>query len=395
MKWASGLSAEREIGPAVDEVVAQLGGELGHVEPDLVFAFPAGHEASELGRLPGLLQSWLGDGLLIGCNGSGVIGREREQEEGPALALLAALLTDVELSAAHLDQRSLPAVTASRESWWRLAGVRPEDKPSFTLLADPHSFDVEHCVRGLDRAFPGATVLGGLTSAASQPGQACLFAGRDLHNAGAVLLAWTGNVALEAVVSQGCRPIGEPLFVTACDGNRIRELDGRPAREILGQVFGRLNARDRELFNARALLVGLALPGPRQAIGPGDFLVREVIGLDADSGELLIGARATANTVVQFHLRDGEAAAADLERELARHRQLDPTQPAAALMFACVGRGASLYGVPGRDSGLFRRSFSDVPVGGMFCAGEIGPVQAATFLHGHSTVFGLIRPRRR
>lgn len=394
MKWASGIATERELAAAVDELAGPLADALGQVEPDLVLAFAAGHAAAALARLPGLLQPWLGDGLLVGCNGSGVIAGAREEEEGPALALLAGLLGDVELAAAHLEQGALPPISGARESWWHLVGARPEAEPDFTILADPYSFDVEHCVRGLDRAFPGATIVGGMTSAVSQPGQACLLAGRDLHNAGALVLAWSGDVALEAIVSQGCRPVGEPLFVTASGDSRIRELDGKLPREVLRELFATLDEPDRELFNARQLLIGLALPGPRQEVGPGDFLVREVIGLDADSGELVVGGRAAEHTVVQFHLRDADAAAADLERQLQRHLRRVPQAPAAALMFSCVGRGTSLYGVPGRDVGLFRRSFGEVPVAGLFCAGELGPVQAATFLHAYSAVFGLIRPRR-
>ena len=394
MRCASGLSTQHELGLAADEVAEELASALGGVEPDLVFAFAAGHDAAELARLPDMLGPWLGDGLLIGCNGSGVAGGGRELEDGPALALLAALLTDVELAATHLEQAGLPPVTAAREAWWDAAGVRPESEPAFTLLADPYTFDIEHCARGLDRAFPGTIVIGGQASV-SQRGQACLLAGRDLHRSGGLLLSWTGNVALEAVVSQGCRPVGEPLFVTACEGNRIRQLDGKSPRQALRDLYSSLDATDRELFGQRRLQIGLALPGLHQAVGPGDFLVRDVIGLDAESDELVIGARPSVNAVVQFQMRDAAAAAADLERELQRHRASGRSPPEAALIFTCVARGATLFGVPGHDSGLFRRSFGDTPLAGLFCAGELGPVQSATFLHGYSTVFGLIRPRRR
>lgn len=395
MKWASGLSTERELGPAVDEAVAGLRAGLGQLEPQLVLAFAAGYDSRDLERLPALLHSWLGSGLLISCSAGGVAGMGKELEDGPALSLLAGVMPDVQLAAIHLDQSALPSITASRDAWWRLTGVRPEDEPSFTILADPYSFDVEHCIRGLDRAYPASTVVGGLTSAASQPGQACLIARGEVHRSGALLLTWTGNVQIEGVVGQGCRPVGDPLFVTSSDGNRIHEIDGKAPRQALGEVFSSLGTADRELFNARQLFIGLALPGPRQSVGAGDFLIREVAGIDSESGDLVIGGHAAAHTVVQFHLRDADASAADLERELERHRSADPSAPAAALMFSCIGRGAALYGMPGRDSGMFRRAFGDVPLGGMFCAGEIGPVQGATFLHGFTTVFGLVRPRQR
>lgn len=393
MRWASAVSTEHDLGPAVAELTARLGQALARVEPDLVLAFGCGHDAGELASLPRLLRPWLGDGLLIGCAATGIIGGRRELEDGPALGLLAGLLTDVELDAVHVEQAALPAFNAPRESWWRLMGLGAESEPCFLILADPFSFDVEHCVRGLDRAFPGATIVGGLSSAAAQPGQACLLAGEDLHGSGALVLAMSGNVKLDAVVAQGCRPVGEPLFVTAAEGNRIRELDGRAPREVIGDLFSGLDARDRDIFNDRQLYIGLALPGPRQTVGAGDFLVREVVGLDADSGELVIGDRARRNAIVQFQLRDPDASATDLQRELDRHRAVDASPPAAALMFSCMGRGAGFYGVEDRDSGLFRRAFGDVPLGGMFCAGEVGPVQGATFLHGYTSIFGLLRPR--
>lgn len=395
MRWASAASTEHDIEPAAAELVARLGHELARVEPDLVIAFSAGHDTRRLEQLPGLLQPWLGDGLLLGCGATGIVAGGHELEEGPAVGLLAGLLTDVDLHATHIEQPALPALRAPREAWWRLTGVTPESEPCFVILADPFSFDVEHCVRGLDRAFPGAAVVGGLSGAAAQPGQACLLAGTDLHRSGALLLALCGDVRLEAVVAQGCRPVGQPLFVTASEDNRIRELDGRSPREAIGELFESLDQRDRAIFGDRQLYIGLALPGPRQQVGPGDFLVREVIGLDVDSGDLVIGDRAAPNTVVQFQLRDPEASAADLERELGRHQAVDSSPPDAALMFSCVGRGAGLYGVTDRDSGLLRRYFGELPLGGMFCAGEVGPVQGATFLHGYTTVFGLIRSRRR
>ncbi len=394
MRWASAVSTEHDLGPAVADLTARLGHELARVEPDLVLAFSCGHDAGELASLPRLLRPWSGDALLIGCAATGIIGGRRELEEGPAIGLLAGLLSDVDLNAVHLEQAALPALNTPREFWWRLMDVGSECEPCFLILADPFSFDVEHCVRGLDRAFPGATIVGGLSSAAAQPGQACLLAGEDMHSSGALVLAMSGNVKLDAVVAQGCRPVGEPLFVTAAEDNRIRELDGRAPREVIGDLFSALDARDREIFNDRQLYIGLALPGPRQTLGAGDFLVREVVGLDADSGELVIGDRARQNGIVQFQLRDPEASAADLQRELDRHRSVDASVPAAALMFSCMGRGAGFYGVEDRDSGLLRRAFGDVPLAGMFCAGEVGPVQGATFLHGYTSIFGLLRPRR-
>ena len=80
-----------------------------------------------------------------------------------------------------------------------------------------------------------------------------------------------------------------------------------------------------------------------------------------------------------------------LEQQLAASL-LGDVPPSAALLFACAGRGRNMFGVSGHDSGTLRRMI-DIPVAGMFSAGEIAPIQGATFVHGYSSVFGLIRPR--
>ena len=67
--------------------------------------------------------------------------------------------------------------------------------------------------------------------------------------------------------------------------------------------------------------------------------------------------------------------------------------PSGALLFSCLGRGEFLYGVADHDSQAFRSCVGDVPLGGFFCNGEIGPVHGTTFLHGYTSAFGLFRHR--
>jgi small ligand-binding sensory domain FIST len=390
MSFASAIGLGARLDAAVTEAVEQLHGESGEESPDVVIAFVSAAYGSAIERLPQLLRPHLGDCLLLGCNAGGLIGGGSEEEEEPGVALLCGKLPDAVLTSIHIEQATLPPLSASRENWWRLLDLSPESEASFLLLADPATLDAEACARGLDRAFPGSTVIGGLTSGVLEPGASRLFTDSQVHRSGALLLALTGNVVIDSVLAQGCRPVGDPLFVTACEGNLISELDGRPPKELLSALFETLNEADRARFGD-ALCIGLALPGPRQTIGAGDFLMRNVLGLDPDSGALWIGSRIAPNAIVQFHLRDGQAASDELEERLALSLAGD-LAPSAALLFACVGRGRNMFGVSGHDSGTLRRMI-DIPVTGMFSSGEIAPVQGATFVHGYSSVFGLIRPR--
>jgi small ligand-binding sensory domain FIST len=387
MQFASVIGLGSRLETAVVEAAEQL---RGFGRPDIAIAFVSAAYDAAIERLPQLLGPLVGDCPLFGCNAGGLIGGGSEEEEETGLALLCGRLPDAAFTCLHVEQSTLPSRSASRENWWRLLDLGPESGASFMLLGDPSTLDAECCVRGLDRAFPGSTVIGGLTSGMQEPGSARLIANGRVHRAGGILLALTGNVVIDPVLAQGCRPIGDPLFVTAAQGNLIGALDGQRPKDLLTALFASLGEADRARFG-EALCIGLALPGPRQSVGAGDFLIRNVLGLDPDSGALLVGARVGQNAVVQFHLRDGKAASEELETRLSA--ALSGTRPPqAALLFACAARGRNMFGVSGHDSGTLRRMI-DIPVAGMFSAGEIAPIQGATFVHGYSSVFGLIRPR--
>ena len=153
---------------------------------------------------------------------------------------------------------------------------------------------------GLDRVYPLAPKIGGLASGARQVGGTALYLGNQVYHSGCVTLALTGNIELDAVVAQGCRPIGEPMFVTIAHENLIRELDGRPPREVLARLFERLPAADRDLFS-QSLFLGLAMRTDASEYLPGDFLIRNILGMDPQSGALWVSANVPANSVVQFH----------------------------------------------------------------------------------------------
>jgi small ligand-binding sensory domain FIST len=390
MAWASAMGLGSRLDEAVAAALSQLEESRALGQPDVVIAFVSAAYGAAIDRLPKLLRPALGDVLVAGCNAGGLIGGGGEEEDEPGIALLAGRAPDASFAVVHLEQATLPPLAASREQWWRLLELGPESGASFVLLSDPGTIDAEACARGIDRAFPGSAVIGGLASGAADADAARLLAGGEVHRSGAVLLAFAGDVVIDPVVAQGCRPVGDPLFVTAGDGNLIHELDGRRPRDVLTALFSALGEAERARFGD-ALCIGIALPGSRQSVGAGDFLVRNVLGLDPDSGALWIGARVARNAVVQFHLRDAEAASHELEARLDAALAGRPP-PSAALLFACAGRGRNLFGVTGHDSGTLLRRV-DVQVAGMFSAGEIAPIQGATFLHGYTSVFGLIRPR--
>jgi small ligand-binding sensory domain FIST len=183
------------------------------------------------------------------------------------------------------------------------------------------------------------------------------------------------------------------MFVTRCDRNIIWQLDGMAPLEVLQRLHARLDERDKDLFR-HSLFLGIAMSENREEYRAGDFLIRNLAGVDSSSGALAIGALLEENCIVQFHLRDAETSGEEVETLLHRHRAESAAKPSGALLFSCLGRGQFLYGHPDHDTNVFRREIGEVPLGGFFCNGEIGPVQGTTFLHGYTSAFGLFRTKK-
>jgi small ligand-binding sensory domain FIST len=162
--------------------------------------------------------------------------------------------------------------------------------------------------------------------------------------------------------------------------------------ELLSQLFAAASPAEQRLFQG-ALFLGIELEPEQSRFESGDFLIRNLIGADPDSGALHVAASLEERRVVQFHLRDAAAAAADLERRLARYAAERGRGAAGALLFSCLGRGHGLYGVPDHDSAAFQRALGPLPLAGFFCNGEIGPVEGRTFLHGYTSAFGIFRAK--
>src|SRR5690606_10155402 len=108
-----------------------------------------------------------------------------------------------------------------------------------------------------------------------------------------------------SVVSQGCRPIGTPYVVTRAEANVIYELGGRPPLARLQELFPQLSEREQFLVR-RGLHVGRVLSEYQERFQRGDFLVRNVIGVDEKTGAMAVGDYLRAGQTVQFHIRDEE-----------------------------------------------------------------------------------------
>lgn len=407
MKWVSALSTQPSLEAAIHDVVDQAQQSL-QAPADLGLVFISSAFASEYPRLMPLLKEKLEVAVLIGCSGGGVVGmntvdQSEEIEGGAALSLTLAHLPGVTVTPFHITDDELPDLDGPPDRWIDLMGVSPNEHPNFIVLSDPSFSKVVDLLQGLDFAYPGSVKVGGLASGGALRAGIGLFYDEHMYEDGMVGIALSGNVTLEAIVAQGCRPIGGIYQVVEGESNIILKLEeqirddmcgiAQTPLEVLQTLIQDLSKDDRELAQ-HSLFVGIAQTEFKRELDQGDFLIRNLIGVDPRIGAIAVGDRVRPGQRIQFHLRDAATSADDLEGLLKHYQyteQTRSTSPIGALIFSCMGRGERLYNEQNFDSRLFSHYVSNVPVAGFFCNGEIGPVGDTTFIHGYTSVFGIIR----
>jgi small ligand-binding sensory domain FIST len=389
VRFASALSTNANARQAADEVCRQALAQLAGT-PNLAMLFVSQQHGEQLGAMAEQICSAIGSECLLGCTGESIIGGVREIEEQPAVSLWLAALPGTSLNAMHLEfQQTHEGGTFS--GW---PGNLPEPWPAdaaMLLLGEPFTFPADELIRRLNEDRPGVPVLGGMASGGHAPGENRLVLGRREFQEGAVAVLVSGGVRVRSVVSQGCRPIGKPFVVTRAERNVILELGGAAPLVRLKELFPSLTDQERKLVQ-RGLHVGRVLSEYQDEFKHGDFLVRNVIGADPNTGAIAIGDYVRPGQTVQFHVRDEQTADEDLRMLLQTAASGSSTAtPSArgALLFTCNGRGTRLFSSPDHDAACLRDVLGEIPVAGFFAQGEIGPVAGKNFLHGFTASVAL------
>ncbi len=338
-----------------------------------------------------------------------------EVEDEPALVLCLAHLPGVTVDVFWLDEEDLPDLDDPPKAWIDYVGVDPRNNPDFVLISDPFTSNISELLQGMDFAYPSSVKVGGLASGGTSTRANGLFCNDQYYEEGTIGVALSGNIALQPVVAQGCRPVGPIFRVLEGERNVILRIETEsgdlPADiaanatplEALQGLLRKLTEDERELAQ-RSLFVGVAYSEFQDKLEQGNFLIRSLVGIDPRVGAVAIGERVRPGQRIQFHLRDAAAASEDLALMLERHnrdRRRRPggkalalaKEPFGALMFSCMGRGEELYDATDVDSNILQSYLPPLSVGGFFCNGEIGPIGGSTYVHGYTAVFGLFYER--
>jgi small ligand-binding sensory domain FIST len=354
---------------------------------DLAILFFSPHHAAAADLIAAEACQLLGTTNLLGCTGESIVGTNREVEDEPALSLWLAHWPGVRLTPMHLKFERT-AEGGALEGWPDELSGDWTAGSFLIVLGEPFSFPADFLLERMNEDRPKIPVIGGMASGAAQPGENRLLLGPSTHAEGAIAVHVSGPVRLQTVVSQGCRPIGRPFVVTKAERNILYELGGKPALAQLRAIFETLPTSEQRLVQT-ALHVGRVVSEYQERFEQGDFLVRNVVGIDASTGAIAIGDYLRPGQTVQFHIRDWEAADAELAQLLADAQRKCHAPPAGALLFTCNGRGTRMFPQPNHDADAVARALGSIPLAGFFAQGEIGPIGQHNFMHGFTASIGL------
>jgi small ligand-binding sensory domain FIST len=373
--FASGLSehpvAAHAVGEALGQVLDALDGPA-----DLALVFVTAPHVGAFEDIAGAVREVLDPGVLLGASASSIVGGAREVEERPALSLWVGRFGPV---------TPVRLATIAGDGGWTVTGF-PTDATAtpqtLLLLADPFSFPTDGLLAQLATSAPDLAVVGGLASAARGPGGNRLLLDDEIHTAGAVGVLLPPDRVEGTVVSQGCRPIGDPFVVTRAEQNIVYELGGQPAVDRREAIVDALDPAERELV-AHGLHVGRVIDESQVEFGPGDFLIRNLGGVDHETGAIAVGELVDVGATLQFQVRDALSADEDLRALLAGH------DADGALVFTCNGRGTNLFDRPHHDAEVVSQVVDGGATAGLFCAGEIGPLGGPHSVHGFTAAIAL------
>lgn len=349
--------------------------QIGEVPPgaNLGFVYVTDTLDGDLPLIADRLRDETGVAHWVGTVGFGVMVGGREYFETPAMVAMLGVLPDESF-------RILPTVDTPGDplpdnvmNWAGRAN------PTLGIVhADPRNAYIADILNAITDDTD-ALLVGGLTASRGRQAQ---IADRPTEG-GVSGVLFGDDVRTVTGLSQGCTPVGAIHTVTRSEENILVELDGRPALDVFREDIGDVLSRNLERVSG---YIHAALPISRDASvvdvannsgnasggDSGDYLVRNIVGIDPDNRLVAIGERISAGDRVMFVRRDGAAAAEDLDRMLADVIHRAGTRPKAALYYSCVARGPNLFGGGSEEMKAVQAVLGDdVPVVGFFANGEI------------------------
>ena len=380
-----GHSHDLSTAGAAAEATRMAMGNASIAKADIAIVFATINYQTEYEELYQAVHAYSSCDELIGCSGMSILTSDGEFEDEPALAVM--VLRSEQISAVSFSLQG----TASEIGEQIQQNVQPQLQDNSLLMIFPDIRSVEPAELVTQIGSDGATlpVVGAAVSGDATGAQMYHWKGTQATEGGVTGLLLTGDFRTEIGVAQGCQPIGKPREVTKADGRVIFELDDEPALENFKDVL-KLLTQDDIRRSGGTVFIGIAMDDTNTNPTRGDFLIRNLIGINEEHAAIAISEEVKDGQLVQFHLRNPLAAAEEIRAIIAQlAEKTEQHPPDFGLYFNCLGRGKGLYGAENHDISVIQEQFPGLPVIGFFGNSEFAPIGGRNFAHAYTGVFVL------
>jgi len=326
-------------------------------EHNFGFLYLTDHLAPHLGAIASTLQEQTGITPWIGCVGIGICAGDLEVFDAPGLAVMTARFDEDDFRIFNGVRNDADECSDAVLAWC-------EQKAPYlgVVHGDPRNSGIVELIGQFAQRIGGGFLVGGLASSRRECPQ---YAGQVVEG-GLSGALFTAQIAASTRLSQGCSPISERRTISKAEGNLIYEIDGQPAIEALAAAAGELLMRKPRELGGR-VFVGFPITGT----DTGDYLVRNLVGLDMEAGVIAVGERVEAGQSMLFCRRDADAAREDLTRMVRELKSSLAGPPRGAVYFSCLARGPNLFGPDSAELRQVQRELGNIPLVGFFANGEI------------------------
>ena len=366
--------ASHATAPAWRDAAAAILLELGDLTPQhqLGFLYVTDSFADALNDIVVFMRQTTGVRQWVGTVGLGVVGTGKEYFDEPAMSVMVAPIADEAFRLFTDAEGDIGSVSQKHADW-----LAEADTPLAVVHADPRIADVTGRIEELAAATNGF-LAGGLTASRSRFAQ---LAGEVDEGVVSGVMLSLHQVPVQLGLTQGCSPIGPKRTITGAEENVLFTIDDRPALEVLKEDIGEVLARDLRRIGGY-IFAALPVPGSDTA----DYLVRNLTGIDQESGAVAIGEMVETGDPIMFCRRDPDTAVEDLKRMLHDlKRRAGGGAIKGGLYFSCVARGPNQFGPDSAELGMIRDELGDFPLAGLFANGEISNDR----LYGYTGVLAL------
>jgi small ligand-binding sensory domain FIST len=382
----SSLSSTRD---AIAQAAARALAEAGIAKADTAIVFFTAEHANQARELVESLSSATGARKTAGCSAAGILTGAGEIEGTHGIAVLVFAADQLHSEPFLIHPLREKDENAGAEIARRLAGAAAENR-LVVLLPDTYNGQPQRLLASMEGRAGFVSVIGAGASESGMARTTYQLCGDTVTSNAVAGLSLSGTFQMHIDITQGCQPITQPMTITKAKGHLIYEIDQQPALEVFARLLKGPLAEDLRRA-LQVLFVGLPANRDENSVGPGNYVIRNIIGLDPDKGILGVADEVREGQALIFALRDGQRAREDLNQMLARQAaRLAGKKPVFGLYFNCCARGASLYGTEGIDTAYIRQALGDFPLIGMFGGYELAPLGKANHLFAYTGVLALL-----